>query len=173
MVFLWVARLLSPIETSGAPEFILFSFGHYIVWLSSIYGFWLPIWYLQTLLTQQNVTEIMSTMALNNQSQLLALHPKIPTATPIYFNGLYFFLTFFLVQMIGVTVTSHCLTEIMLKRLLNTPGFKWGSCYSIFSFMCMFCWSLFVLLSFFFWPLCCLFFDLPILITPLVSSNSF
>ena len=37
----------------------------------------------------------------------------------------------------------------------------------------MFCRSLFVLLYFFFWPLCCLsFFDLRILITPLVSSNS-
>jgi hypothetical protein len=44
---------------------------------------------------------------------------------------------------------------------------------NIFSFMCMFCRSLFVLLSFFFWPLCCLFFfNLRILITPLVSSNS-
>jgi hypothetical protein len=36
----------------------------------------------------------------------------------------------------------------------------------------MFCKSLFGLLSFFFWPLCCLSFDLRILITPLVSSNS-
>ena len=32
---------------------------------------------------------------------------------------------------------------------------EWGSCYSIFSFMCMFCRSLFVLLYFFFWSLCC------------------
>jgi hypothetical protein len=39
--------------------------------------------------------------------------------------------------------------------------------------MCMFCRSLFVLLYFFIWPLCCLFFfDIRILITPLVSSNS-
>jgi hypothetical protein len=46
-------------------------------------------------------------------------------------------------------------------------------CYSIFSFICMFCRSLFVLLYFFFWPLCCLFFfDIRILITPLVTSNS-
>jgi len=37
----------------------------------------------------------------------------------------------------------------------------------------MFCRSSFVLLSFFFCPLCCLsFFDLRILITPLVYSNS-
>ena len=48
-----------------------------------------------------------------------------------------------------------------------TPGFQWGLCYSIFSFVCMFCGSLFVLLPFFFWSLCCLFFlDLLILITP-------
>jgi hypothetical protein len=37
----------------------------------------------------------------------------------------------------------------------------------------MFCRSLFVLLYFFIWPLCCMFFfDIRILITPLVSSNA-
>jgi hypothetical protein len=42
-----------------------------------------------------------------------------------------------------------------------------------FCFMCMFYRSLFVLLYFFFWSLCCLFFfNIRILITPLVSSNS-
>ena len=42
-----------------------------------------------------------------------------------------------------------------------------------FALSCMFCRSLFVLLSFFFWPLCCLsFFDVRLLITPLVSSKS-
>jgi hypothetical protein len=50
---------------------------------------------------------------------------------------------------------------------------QWGSCYTIFNFMCMFYRSLFVLLYLFFWSLCCLFFfDIQILITPLVSSNS-
>ena len=54
-----------------------------------------------------------------------------------------------------------------------TPGLQWGSCYSIFSFMCMFCRSLFVLLYFLFLSLCCLFFsDIQILIALLVSSNS-
>ena len=49
--------------------------------------------------------------------------------------------------------------------------FLWGLCYSIFSFLCMFCRSL---LYFFFCPLCCLFFfDIQILITPLVSSDLF
>jgi hypothetical protein len=38
----------------------------------------------------------------------------------------------------------------------------------------MFCRSQFIVLYFFFWPLCCLFFfDIRILITPLVSSNYF
>ena len=47
-----------------------------------------------------------------------------------------------------------------------------GLCYSIVSFICMFCRSLFVLLYFLFCPFCCLFFfNIPILLTPLVSSN--
>jgi hypothetical protein len=37
------------------------------------------------------------------------------------------------------------------------------SCYSIFSFICMFCRSLFVLLYIYFWSLCCLFFDIHLL----------
>ena len=58
------------------------------------------------------------------------------------------------------------------RRTCVHPRFLVGSCYSIFSFICMLCWSLFVLLYFFFWSLCCLFFfDLWILITPLVSSK--
>jgi hypothetical protein len=32
-------------------SFCTFSFGHCVVCSSSIYGFWLPLWYLQTLLT--------------------------------------------------------------------------------------------------------------------------
>ena len=59
------------------------------------------------------------------------------------------------------------------EDLSSPPSFQWGSCYSIFSFMCMFCRSLFVLLCVFIWPLYCLFFfDIRILITPLLSSNS-
>ena len=42
----------------------------------------------------------------------------------------------------------------------------------IFIVLSNFCRSLFVRLYFFFWSLCCLFFALRILITPLVSSNS-
>jgi hypothetical protein len=45
---------------------------------------------------------------------------------------------------------------ILSEHLSSPPSFWWGSCYSIFSFMCMFCRSLFVLLYFFFWSLSCL-----------------
>jgi hypothetical protein len=47
---------------------------------------------------------------------------------------------------------------LILPEHLRSPPVLVGSCYSIFSFMCMLCKSLFVLLYFFFWPLCCLFF---------------
>ena len=43
-----------------------------------------------------------------------------------------------------------------------------GLCYSIFSFICLFRRSLFVILYFFVWLLCCLFFDIRILITSLL-----
>jgi hypothetical protein len=54
-----------------------------------------------------------------------------------------------------------------------TPGIQWGSCYSIFSFMCNVLLIVVCPLSLFIWALCCLsFFDWRILITPFVSSNS-
>jgi hypothetical protein len=68
------------------------------------------------------------------------------------------------------TCTWNCLP---FRSTWVQPRFLLGSCYSIFSFMCIFCRSFFVLLYFYFWPLCCLFFfDVQILITPLVSTNS-
>ena len=45
-----------------------------------------------------------------------------------------------------------------LPEHLSSPRFLVGSCYSIFSFICMFCRSLFALLYFSFWPLSFLFF---------------
>jgi len=61
---------------------------------------------------------------------------------------------------------------LTLPEHLNSSRFLVGSCYSTFSFTCMFCRLLFVLLSFFIWPFCCLSIDLPIMISPLASSNS-
>ena len=70
-------------------------------------------------------------------------------------------------------VTSGAGTVYHSRAPEFTPGFNWGSCYSIFSFIYVFCRSLFVLLCFYFWSSCCLFFfDLRILITPLCPSNS-
>ena len=61
---------------------------------------------------------------------------------------------------------------LTLPEHLNSPP-VFSGVHVIFSFTCMFCRSLFVLLYFFFWPLCCLFFfDIRILIAPLVSSIS-
>ena len=69
---------------------------------------------------------------------------------------------------IKASKSDHNVLRIFTGAPKFTLGFQWGSCYS------MFCRLLFVLLSFFFCPLCCLtFFDLWILISPLVSSNSF
>jgi len=57
------------------------------------------------------------------------------------------------------------------EHLSSPPIFYWGSCYY---YVYMFCRWLLVLLYFYFWPLWCLFFfDIRILIIPLVSSNSF
>jgi hypothetical protein len=68
--------------------------------------------------------------------------------------------------------TSGAGTAYPSEHMISPPVFR-GSCYSIFSFMCMFCRSLFVFLYVFFWTLCCLFFfDLRIMITPLVFLNS-
>ena len=53
------------------------------------------------------------------------------------------------------------------------PRFSVGFVLLNLWFMCMFCISLFALSYFFCWRLCCLFFfDMRIMITPLVSSNS-
>ena len=71
-------------------------------------------------------------------------------------------------------VTGWTGTAYLSEASEFTLSFQQGSCFSMFSFMCMFCRSLVLLLYFFFWPLCCLSFDyLRILITSLVSSNIF
>ena len=59
-----------------------------------------------------------------------------------------------------------------LPEHLSSPPFLCGVFVTQSSVFCvMFCRSLFVLLNFFFLPLSCLFFDLRMLITSLVSSN--
>jgi hypothetical protein len=73
------------------------------------------------------------------------------------------------VQLMGAT--RKLLT---LQEHLNSPPVFSGVRVTRSLVLCvMFCISLFVLFFTFFWPLCCLFFfDLRIMITPLVSSDS-
>ena len=55
------------------------------------------------------------------------------------------------------------------EHLSSHPVFSGGCIARSLVFRVVFCRSLFVLLSFFFWSLCCLSFELGMLITPLIS----
>ena len=61
---------------------------------------------------------------------------------------------------------------LTIPEHLSSPFFSGVHVTRSIVFCVMFCRSLFVLLSFFFFSLCCLFFDLRIMIIPLVSSKS-
>jgi hypothetical protein len=101
--------------------------------------------------------------------------PRICSTCRKHFPVLSSFMTYRRVcSLINATgVTSGAGTAYPSGAPEFIPDFQWGSCNSIFSFICMFYRSLFVLLYFFYLLLCCLFFfDIQILITPLVSSNS-
>jgi hypothetical protein len=56
--FLWVrvtrSLVLYVCFVDRCLSFCTFSFGHCVVCSSSIYGLWLPLWYLQTLLNQRH-----------------------------------------------------------------------------------------------------------------------
>ena len=101
--------------------------------------------------------------------------PRICSTCRKYFPVLSSFTTYYRVYNLINTMgaTSGAGTSYLSRPHELTPGFYCGSCYSIFSSICMLCKSLFVLLYFFFWPLFCLFFfNIRIMIAPLVSSNS-
>ena len=127
----------------------LVSFGHCVVWLSSIYRFWLPLWYLLAI--------VLSVLLWYTDSDYL----------------------------FGIFWPLCCLTFFDLQILI-TPLVSFGHCVvwpsSIYRFWllvwCLLAIVLSVLLWYtdsdylfgIFWPLCFLsFFDLQILITPLVS----
>jgi hypothetical protein len=81
---------------------------------------------------------------------------------PLFVNTSRFFPHSWLITGFVTRLTRR--VSLVEQELLTLPGF---------SVICMFCRSLFVLLCFFIWPLCCLFFfDIRIMIAPLVSSNS-
>jgi hypothetical protein len=86
--------------------------------------------------------------------------PRICSTCRKHFPVLSSFTTYYRVYNLINTMgaTSGAGTAYLSRPHELTPGFYCGSCYSIFSSICMFCKSLFVLLFFFLWPLCCLFF---------------
>ena len=80
-------------------------------------------------------------------------------------------LVLFKTRSISVNSFGDIMASLVAACAVNSV-FELLNCYSIFSLMCMFCRSLFVLFSFFCWSFCFLSFDLRIMITSLVSSNS-
>jgi hypothetical protein len=81
---------------------------------------------------------------------------KWPRYIPLVINTSWSFPHSWLI--IGFVTRLKLRLSLVEQKLLIFPrhlSCKWGSCYSIFSFMRMFCRSLFVLLYFFFWPFLC------------------
>jgi hypothetical protein len=162
--FLELHHLITPLVSSNS------SFGH-CVSCPSIYRFWLPLWYLQTLLLG------------------IVLSVFLRFTDSDYLFGIFklFFwplccLSFFDLRILITSLVSS-----------NSSFGHCVSCPSIYRFWLplwylqtlLLATVLFVVLRFtdsgypfgifklFFWPLCCLsFFDLRILVTPLISSNS-
>ena len=127
----------------------LVSFGHCVVWPSSIYRFWLPLWYLLAI--------VLSDLLRFTDSE--------------YTFGVFWplcCLTVFDLQILVTSLVSfgHCVVCSSLRYWFWLP--LWYLLAIVLSDLLRFTDSdyLFVI----FWPLCCLtFFDLQILITPLVS----
>ena len=127
----------------------LVSFGHCVVWPSSIYKLWLPLWYLL----------------------VIVLSVRLWYTDSDYLFGIFWplcCLTFFDLQILITLVVSfgHCV--VWPSSIYRFWLLLWYLLAIVLSDLLRFTYSdyLFVI----FWPLCCLtFFDLQILITPLVS----
>jgi hypothetical protein len=225
LVFIWQFQILSDLTppclcfVDHYLSFCAFSFGHCVVCSSSIYGLWLPLWYLQTLLKYKGVFSIKYTSTLHCKTRTKLYHEVLTKSgtypwsfvTQIFHNGQPSHLKLFHISYsykVGASIMNLCFltsvsglqinndfiqdtekypflntsrffphswlitgfvtrltrrVSLMEQELLTLPGF---------SVICMFCRSLFVLLCLFIWPLCCLFFDIRIMIAPLVSSIS-
>ena len=128
-----------------------FYFGHCVVCPSSIYGFWLPLWYLQTFLVLFILAIVLSVLP-SMASDYLCLQT---------------FLVLFILAIYGFWLPLwHLQTFLVIFILANVlsilPSMASDYLFDIFK-LC---------LSFFCWPLCCLsFFHLWLLITSLTSSN--
>ena len=144
----------------------LISFGHCVVCSSSIYGFWLLLWYLLAIVLSVLLRYTDSDYSFDIFWPLCCLFFDIRILiTPLISFGhcvvcsssIYGFWLHF-----DIFWPLCCLFFFDI-RILITPLISFGHCVvcsSIYGF-----WLPFDI----FWPLCCLFFDIRILITPLIS----
>ena len=169
--------LITPLISSNTYlSFCPFSFCHCVVGPSSIYGFWLPLWYLQT-----HICPFVLFLFVIVLSVLLRF---TDSDYPFdIFKHIFVLLSFFFL--------SLCCRSFFDLRILITPLISSNTYLSFCPFSFCHCVvgpssiydsdypfdifkHIFVLLSFFFLSLCCRsFFDLRILITPLISSNTY
>ena len=152
-------------------SFCTFSIGRCVVCFSSIYGFLLPLWYLQTLL-------VLLYFFYWSLCCLFFFDIRILIAPLVSSNSSCPFVLFLLVVVLSVFL-RYTDSFGIFKLFLSFCTFSIGRCVVCFSSIYGFLlplWylqTLLVLLYFFYWSLCCLFFfDIRILIAPLVSSNS-
>ena len=168
----------------------LVSVGHCVVWPSSIYRFWLPLWYLLAILMSDlfRFTDSDYTFGIFWPLCCLTVFDLQNLITPLGSFGhcvvwpssiyriwlpLWYLLAIVLSDLLRFTDSEYtfgifwpfcCLTFFDLQILI-TPLVSFGHCVAWPSSNYRF-WLLLGI----FWPLCCLsFFDLQILITPLVS----
>jgi hypothetical protein len=125
----------------------IYSFDHCVVCSSSIYGFWLPLWCLQTLFL------------------IIVLSVRLRYKDSDYpfgvFNLFIWSLCCLFLFDIMILAALWCLQTRLLTIVLSVRLRYKDSDYP------------FGVFKLFFWPLCCLIiFDIWILTTPLVSSNS-
>jgi hypothetical protein len=148
------------------------SFDHCVVCSSSIYGFWLPLWCLQTLL----LTIVLSVRLQYTDSDypfgvfklffwplccLFVFDIKILTTPLVSSNSSFDHCVVCSSSIYGFWLPLWCLQALLLTIVLSVRLRCKDSDYP------------FGVFKLFFWSLCCLFvFDIKILTTPLVSSIS-
>jgi hypothetical protein len=148
------------------------SFDHCVVWSSSIYGFWLPLWCLQTL----PLTIVLSVRLRYKDSDypfgvfklffwplccLFIFDIWILTTPLVSSNSSFDHCVVCSSSIYGFWLPLWCLQTLLLTIVLSVPlRYNDSGCpFGVFKLVL--------------WPLCCLFvFDIKILTIPLVSSNS-
>ena len=168
----------------------LVSFGHYVVCSSSIYGFWLPLWYLLAIM----LSVLLRFTDSDYPFGIFGHYVVCSSSIYGFWLPLWYLLAIMLSVLLRFTESDYpfgifwplCCLFFFDLRILITPLVSFGHyfvCSSSINGFWLPLWYLLaimlsVLLRFtdsdypfgIFWPLCCLFFfDLRILITPLVS----